>query len=297
MKLLLKEFLSAQKLDIPTIGVLDIGAMLNPHESKVYQRLMDARQSIVLGFEPIEAECDLLNEALASDSVRMLPYFIGDGSTRTFYETRSPMCSSLYEPNLDLVSLFLNIAEDMTVIRKHQVQTSRLDEISEINFPVDFIKIDIQGGELLAFEGGEQLLKNVTVIQTEAEWLPLYKDQPLFSELELYLRSQGFVVHKNLGFGTRSIDPFVMTRNGQGTAPQQLWSDVVFVRDFRHLRPLSIRQLLAWATVLNDVYLSWDMVGLLLRRVGDVAGIHQLHMKYISWVQSVLAARQKSKTG
>ena len=179
------------------------------------------------------------------------------------------MTSSLYEANDILISLFRNISE-LTIDRK-EVQTTRLDDVSEIDFPIDYIKIDIQGAELQAFEGGNNILNNTTVIQTEVEWLPLYKNQPLFSEVELCLRRQGFLLHRILGFSTRPFSPFIFNNN-PNIGPQQLWSDAVFVKDFTNLNKLSDRQLCAYAILMHEIYKSIDLTAHVLSRIGERVG-------------------------
>ena len=57
---------------------------------------------------------------------------------------------------------------------------------------IDVIWIDIQGAELMAFQGMRDLLKTVKVFHTEVEFFPLYIGQPLFPEVDAFLKSQGF---------------------------------------------------------------------------------------------------------
>ena len=73
-----------------------------------------------------------------------------------------------------------------------KIPTIRLDDVDEIK-NIDYLKIDIQGGELEVFKNGVNLLKNCLVIHTEVKFLPMYEGQPLFSEVELFLRELGFV--------------------------------------------------------------------------------------------------------
>lgn len=63
---------------------------------------------------------------------------------------------------------------------------------------IDIIWMDIQGAELKALRGLGQLLKNVRIIYTEVEYKPLYLGQPLFTDVDEFLRGQGFRLHKQL---------------------------------------------------------------------------------------------------
>lgn len=105
---------------------------------------------------------------------RGCPIFLGDGAEATFYRTRFPGCSSLYEPDPSGIDLFQTIGAgeptgNLYVVDTEQMQTKRLDDIE--GFPlVDFIKIDVQGSELDILRNGVETLKNVSVIQTEVEF-------------------------------------------------------------------------------------------------------------------------------
>ncbi|PKL49100.1 MAG: hypothetical protein CVV42_07130 [Candidatus Riflebacteria bacterium HGW-Riflebacteria-2] len=247
------------------IGILDIGAMLVEGSPAEYRVLLDKGRARVVGFEPVLKECQRLNSINQNADTQYLPYFIGDGSQQKFYHTNFSMTGSLYEPNTPLLDMFHNLGELTRVVSEEIIDTMRLDDIEELNFPVDYIKIDVQGAELQALKGAcDKVLKNVLVIQTEAEWVPLYKNQPLFAELEIFLRSQGFAVHRTMGFGTRSFKPIIMDGN-INLGLQHLWSDVIFVRDFTRLDLLNPQQLLKMAVILHEVYRSYDLALILLQ--------------------------------
>jgi len=57
---------------------------------------------------------------------------------------------------------------------------------------IDVVWIDIQGAELFAFQGMGDLIKTVKAIHTEVEFLPLYIGQPLFPDVDKFLKSRGF---------------------------------------------------------------------------------------------------------
>jgi hypothetical protein len=74
------------------------------------------------------------------------------------------------------------------------VQTRRLDDIAEIEH-LDFLKIDIQGGELSVLRNGAAKLAEAVMIQTEVSFVTLYRGQPPFGEIDAELRRQGFLPH------------------------------------------------------------------------------------------------------
>jgi hypothetical protein len=56
------------------------------------------------------------------------------------------------------------------------------------------MKIDVQGMEVDVFKGACGVFDSSLVgIRTEVSFFELYKDQPLFAEIDTYLRTRGFV--------------------------------------------------------------------------------------------------------
>ncbi|MEA3643434.1 MAG: hypothetical protein VBE63_26390 [Lamprobacter sp.] len=92
------------------------------------------------------------------------------------------------------------------------------------------------------------------MIWTEVEFIPLYEDQPLFAEVDQFLRSQGFLLHSFTGIATRRYKAFAQAcpqrrpRRGQA-----IWTDAIYVRDFRHLEALSSLKLKKLAVLLDQV--------------------------------------------
>ena len=74
------------------------------------------------------------------------------------------------------------------VVATEAVDTVRLDDVAE-TAGAEMLKIDIQGGELMAMRHAEARLRDMLVIHTEVEFLPMYVDQPLFSDVDQFLRN------------------------------------------------------------------------------------------------------------
>ena len=104
-----------------------------------------------------------------------------------------------------------NNGGNFTVTSTSPIKTTRLDDVEGLP-PIDFLKLDVQGAELDVLRGATQTLENVLVIESEVEFVPLYKDQPLFGEMQVFLRERGFLFHKLLDIAGRSFRPF----NGPG---------------------------------------------------------------------------------
>ncbi len=78
----------------------------------------------------------------------------------------------------------------MNIDEKIIVSQVRLDEC--IYEEIDIFKLDLQGYELSALEGASEILDKVKLILVEIEFVELYKNQPLFADIDSFLRANGF---------------------------------------------------------------------------------------------------------
>lgn len=81
----------------------------------------------------------------------------------------------------------------MEVIGEYPMTISRMDTACG-NFQPDVIKIDTQGTELDILRGSGRLLDNTLAVELEVEFVPQYIDQPLFSDVDAFMRQQGFTL-------------------------------------------------------------------------------------------------------
>jgi FkbM family methyltransferase len=246
--------------DIPVVHVLDVGAALG--ERPAYQSLVEAGAARISGFEPVPAEREKL-VARYGPPHRFYPDFVGDGRPHTFYETRWSLTGSLFEPNQELNAKFQALAEPTAPVRTHAVRTTRLDDVAGLD-DVDFVKIDVQGAELMVFENALRVLSQVVLVQTEVEFVELYRKQPLFADVDRHLRAAGFQFHTFLGFGSRAFKPLLKKAQKEAGFRQLLWSDAVYVRDFMRLALLPEAKLKKLALLLHDLYQSFDLCHLVL---------------------------------
>lgn len=253
-----------------TIRITDIGAM-DIDAGEPWRRLVDRGAATLLGFEPQQEECSRCN-AESGEGYRFLPEAIGDGRTRTFHRCRFAPTSSLYVPNIDLVDHFSGLSNLMEVVETIPMPTRRLDDIDEAR-STDFLKLDVQGAELDIFEHAKETLKNVSLIQTEVSYLQLYKDQPLFADVDRFLREQGFILHTILSFGSRTLKPFSFTDRPYAGIKQTLWSDVVYTKPFDtspYGQDPSV--FLKRAILFHELYQSYDFAARALQDYGQVTG-------------------------
>ena len=141
-------------------------------------------------------------------------------SESTLYVTKSLESSSLYEPNTNYLQRFAQLSELLEVEFTVEVETTTLDSFCQLEKveQIDFLQIDAQGAELPILQGSFQILQNsVLAIHTEVSFSPLYLNQPLFADVDYYLRDKGFTLFDLSGaYYRRSRSPIVpRTRPGQ----------------------------------------------------------------------------------
>ncbi len=253
--------------------VFEVGARaVHQAEEPFYRLLSMFPGSRIIAFEPDDELCAQKN-ATGREGLVHYPFALGRcEEQRPFYETEHPMCSSLYQPNESLVEKYNNL-EVMRIRRIGKVDTVSIDHFVEREGIecIDFIKIDIQGAELEVFQGGVNSLTNVLAVVTEAEFIQLYVDQPLFGDVSSFLASQNLQFQKFLGVAGRTLAPIVLNNN-PNEASQQMWADVLFLRQLFCSPPLSTESYLKLA-VLALLYDCIDVALYCVQQVDERAGL------------------------
>lgn len=243
------------------IKVVDIGA--NPIDgTPSYLPLLQAGYAQVVGFEPQPEALAELNRKKGPNET-YLPMAVGDGKKHTIHFCASSGMTSLFQPNLKVLGLLHGFPEWSRVMKTEEVMTHRLDDVPEAA-GFDLLKIDVQGAELMVMQNAVASLKDALFIQTEVEFMPFYIDQPLFSDVDQFLRQYGFVLHRFERLISRAIKPLVVNNDIYAGLSQLFWTDALYIRDFTRLELLTSDQLLRLALILNDCYNSIDLALLLL---------------------------------
>lgn len=197
----------------------------------------------IYGFEADADECKRMNQNLKERNIRHqekhIPIALSNTQGKSqLYVTKEKMCSSLYEPNHSYVSRFRNfLPEFLTLDYVSEIETTTLDSFcaSELIDTIDFLQVDVQGAELNIFQGAQQIIKNSTLaIQTEVEFAPIYKNQPLFADVDNHLRQQGFFLQGFKGLHCISKKSFpveIKSAIPQYLSGQLLWSDAFYFQD------------------------------------------------------------------
>ncbi len=166
------------------INFIDVGAAGEVNERWRYL----SKNINYFGFEPDERSRLLLKNDYNFNFYKIFP----DGLWNISGEfkinlTNKPEASSLYKPNYKLLNLF-PLKERFLIDKTLNINCVSLDSLKLEN--LDFIKIDIQGGELKVLEGASQSLKKCLGLELEVEFLELYKNQPLFGDVVSFLQEK-----------------------------------------------------------------------------------------------------------
>ncbi len=241
-----------------TIQITDVGAM-DAGGPEQWSRLVDQGRANLLGFEPQKEECDRCNAAAGAGRL-YLPVALGDGTTRPFHQCRFAPTSSFYKPNVDVIAQYDCLEAQMEIVGTELIPTKRLDDIEQAR-RTDFLKLDVQGAELDILAHATETLQHVGMIQTEVCFLPLYENQPLFADIDTFLRARGFELYTLLVFGTRVMLPLTPTDIPLARHRQALWSDAVYLKSSNHTpEGLDPTALLKRAILVHELYQSYDVV-------------------------------------
>lgn len=235
----------------------------------------------IYGFDADADACATANAELAARSINWteqhIPVALGQTAGEVpLYVTANPMCSSLYPPNQAYLARFAGLQEMMSPDFTIELEVTTLDQACQDQGieQIDFLKIDVQGADLQVLAGApQQLAQHILAIRVEVEFSPLYENQPLFADVDTYLRQQGFTLFDlQGGYGSRANLPIRSTLR----AGQLLWGDALYLRDlvveeqnlsFR--TPEHLLKLACIADVLDFPDYALELLELLIIRFGD----------------------------
>lgn len=246
---------AGKALEKQPLGFIDIGARGGAHD--IVEPI--AKNTAVLGFEPDEQECARLmqNPAVykpwAKFSLKPIALAEEQGQAELKLLSANTNHSLLY-PNEQFTTRY-NMNK-WQVVGQCVLKTDTLDNVlyrQEVeNYPWgEFIKLDTQGTEYEILLGSLKVLSERTVaIVTEVAFCELYKDQKLFSDIEILLRKCGFSFYGFTSLHTRSKK--YLDKKFNVTRERVIYSDAIFFKDplaGGYPKPLSERKVYALFTV------------------------------------------------
>lgn len=253
------------------VSVVDVGASGLADAETPYAALLAAGRARVTGFEPDARALSQLQRRHAGEAGhRYLPHVVGDGKAATFHATTWSLTSSLLEPNRPVLDRYQALGELVVEAARAPVVTVRLDDVIA-GGGMDLLKVDVQGGELQVFQGAAARLAECLVVWTEVEFLPLYRGQPLFGDIDAHLRGHGLQFLSFVGATGRALKTWPAGCRVPHLA-QQLWSDAVYVPGPERLAALDAGGAARLALIAHHVVGAFDLCHAALLRFDALQG-------------------------
>jgi FkbM family methyltransferase len=219
-------------LNDDSIALLDVGA-----SGGVIPRWHPHRENIsFLGIEPDQRSIQELLKSPDSKvfkSYEIIPAGVWNRSgTVGISFTRKPMCSSHFTPNFPFLSRFPK-AERFDVVGSAEIECLTVDDLlSASGKKVDFIKLDLEGGELAVLEGAVDTLGSCIGLHVEVCFQALRESQPLFGDIARFVHERGMEFIDFVSLFRWERDSF----NGLG---QAIFGDALFLRGPESLMALA----------------------------------------------------------
>jgi FkbM family methyltransferase len=177
------------------IVLVDVGAQ----EGIQLKWMLEAPQITPIVFEPIPSEAASIRQTLLRiPGAQVLESALAHVSgTQNLYITAASGCSSLREPNFDILKRY-SIGWIFKVVDTRQINCTRYDELFRTGLaPIpDVIKADVQGLEYEVLVGFGSLLQDCLAIELETHLTPLYRGQKLTGDIIHLLEDFGFVLRE-----------------------------------------------------------------------------------------------------
>jgi FkbM family methyltransferase len=153
---------------------------------------------------------------------------------------------------------------------------------------IDFIKLNVQGGELQILQGAGRLLERVLGLLVEVSFVESYKRRPMFADIDRYLEDRGFVffdllAHHYVGRATAPIAArhLIVSESKLGQLVSS-WGQLIeghalFFRDpmdkrsGRRFEPSLVVKLAAFAEVFGQIEYAFELIAWLAGRNDVVA--------------------------
>lgn len=181
------------------------------------------------GFELDEEACAAMTREMSASGMeaRFFPYGLWSrAEERTFHHSLGHPGSSSFLPFNFAVFDRWKIAEDngvrhegkhMRPLAELPMRLSTLDRwrAEQNAASVDFMKLNVQGGELEIMGAGETVLPEVVGLLTEVAFVENYAGRPLFADVDSWLRARGFTFFE-------FISPLLAGRNASPVSTRLL---------------------------------------------------------------------------
>lgn len=177
-----------QKLNFSPKTIFDIGAARGQWSQAARMVFPEAQ---IYAFEPINESYKMMQERMKHDNCfRAFNFALSDETTKISFGLNSFHDSSSILKMTEAHKIEFKQTEKEEII---DIDTFRLDSIKEINIvdPV-FLKIDVQGAELMVLRGAEKIFDKIDGIQMELNFENFYESQATYIEVCDFMYSHNF---------------------------------------------------------------------------------------------------------
>ena len=210
--------------NIANIGATSINA------TPVYMDLVIGGYGHLFVFDGDSRQVPAL-KSFYGEHASVLNHFLADGNQHTAYICREDTAmTSRRKPDQNTLAFFNNFASFEKILRRERIQTTRLDGIDEIG-DLHFVKLDVQGLALSAFTDGLKKALELRGCTLEIYFICLYKNQPSFGQVDMWMRCISFAPHRILKIKRWSFSPTPRGHNFRQPFNQLLETDIVYVKD------------------------------------------------------------------
>ena len=178
---------------IAKTGVVHVGADVG---QEVPQYFDYGFENVILIEANPECYKVLLSKFADDQRIKIFNYAICDRQGAVDFHIHTSRSGSTEPASILPMKRFKEIVKTLHTTRTIQVPAITLDGLFEkhqIAFAAyNFVNIDIQGAELLAFRGAQRVLSSIDVIVSEVNVVEMYEDGAIEGDVVAFLDGQGF---------------------------------------------------------------------------------------------------------
>jgi FkbM family methyltransferase len=174
--------------------VLDVGANAGQYAQGLYDHGYDGK---IHSFEPIGSVYKSLAEKASARKSQWTTVNSGMGAK----EEEVPMNISenfVSSSVLKITESTVNVQQDTRITHTEMIRLTTVDNFlqkqKEIAKPL-WLKLDVQGYELEVLKGAERSIADISVVQAELSFQPIYDGAPLFRDIVEYLEKRNFEIY------------------------------------------------------------------------------------------------------
>lgn len=173
------------------IHLVDIGASEGDVTQMIEYQYGIRRATLV---EPQPERCRVLRNRFADSRFSVHECAVSDRETSCVMEVLNwDYSSSILPVKRDLPNVSTVI--DLRAKERIECRVTTLDSLlaeQSCREPIDLIKIDVQGAELMVLHGAERTLGRTNLVLTEVSFMPLYEGSCVFGQVYDFLSTHNF---------------------------------------------------------------------------------------------------------